>query len=83
MVDDNVRYENVESSNLYAVGYDPENGNLFIIFKIKATGAPGRKWVYYNVPAHVFSELMAAESKGKYHAAHIKKVYGGDELSAG
>lgn len=81
MVDDNVKYDTVSSSNLLAVGYDPDNENLFIIFKNSETGGPGRKYVYYHVPSNVYGELMAAESKGKYHAAYIKKVYSYDQLS--
>jgi hypothetical protein len=74
--DDKVEYQKVGSSNLDRVGYDPESENLWIWFK----GSPPRRYVYYHVPPRVFAELMAAESKGKYHAAHIKKTYSYDQV---
>lgn len=80
MVDDNVSYENVSSSNLLAVGYDKDNSNLFIIFKDK-DGRPSSKYVYYHVPSQVHAELMAAESKGKYLAAYIKGTYSYERLA--
>ena len=79
MIDDGVEYVQVSSSNLHSVGYDPENQNLYIVFQ-NATGGPGRKYAYYHVPPRVYAELMAAESKGRYHAAHIKKVYSYNQL---
>ena len=69
MVDNDVQYASVESSNLAAVGYDAENMNLFVKFK------NGLTYGYLHVPERVYAELMAAESKGKYLAAHVKNVY--------
>jgi hypothetical protein len=80
MIDDNVKYQDVSSSNLLAVGYDEENANLFIVFKDAKTGQPSRKYAYYHVPPNVYAELMAAPSHGKYHAAHIKGRYSYDQL---
>lgn len=80
MIDDNVTYTAVSSSNLHSVGYDEENKNLFIIFKDKKTNAPKSKYVYYHVPPNVYAELMAAPSHGEYHAAHIKNKYSYDQL---
>lgn len=81
MVDDNVQYQPVSSSNLLAVGYDADNENLFIIFKDGKTGAPARKYVYYHVPSQTHAELMAAPSHGKYHAAYIKNHFSYDQIS--
>lgn len=80
MVDDNVEYQEVESSNLHSVGYDPESSNLFVIFK-DALGGPGRKYAYTNVQPHVYAELMAAPSKGKYLNAFVKNAYSYTRLS--
>jgi hypothetical protein len=74
MIDDNVIMEPVESSNLAAVGYDEENSNLFVLFQDK-NGGPGQKYYYTGVPKSVYSELMAAPSKGRFLAAHIKGHY--------
>jgi hypothetical protein len=79
VVDDNVAYEQVSSSNLHSVGYDPENSNLFVIFQ-DATGGPGRKYVYYHCPQSVYAELMAAPSKGKFLHAHVKNKFSYDQI---
>lgn len=77
MVDDTVEYQKVGSSNLDRVGYDAENENLWIWFK----GDPPRRYCYYHVEPRVFAELMAAESKGKYLAAHIKGHYSYNQIT--
>lgn len=62
----------VSSSQLYSVGYDPLKQILEITFKDRKTGLPSSTYEYYNVPAYVHSELMAAESVGQYFGQHIK-----------
>ena len=57
----------VVSSNLSSAGY--ENGNLYITFH------GNRTYVYFDVPEYVYTELLNAESKGKYHARFIKNSY--------
>lgn len=57
----------VSSSHISSIGY--ENGTLYVSF-IK-----GELYAYSGVPCHVYSELMAAESHGKYLARYIKGVY--------
>ena len=59
----------VSSSNLSSVGYDPITKTLFIRF------VNGRTYSYSNVPEGIYCGLMQADSKGKYHAAHIKYSY--------
>ena len=59
----------VSSSNLSAVGYDPNTKTLRIRFH-------SGTYDYYNVPASIHSGLMNASSKGQYHHAHIKNSYG-------
>lgn len=59
----------VESSNLENVGYDPESATLQIGFK------NGYVYEYYDVPQHIYDELMAADSKGKYSHRNIYKVF--------
>lgn len=56
----------VNSSNLSSVGY--ENGNLYIQFH------NGGLYCYHNVPENIYLGLLSAGSKGKYHAAYIKKI---------
>jgi hypothetical protein len=58
----------VVSSNLRAVGYDPVSQTLRIEFH-------NGTYEYYNVPEHVYRNLMSAPSKGRFHAYFIKDVY--------
>ena len=57
----------VESSNLKSVRYDGQN--LFVEF------GKGSIYVYYEVPLELYTELLKAESKGKYLNSNIKNVY--------
>lgn len=59
----------VDSSNLSAVGYDPVSQILRIRFR------SGWIYDYYDVPENVYSGLMNAPSKGKYHNACIKNLF--------
>lgn len=59
----------VKSSDLRAVGYDPRSQILYIDFH------SGGRYMYSGVPVSEHAALMAADSKGKYFAAHIKNVY--------
>ena len=51
----------VDSSNIEAIGYDPDSATLIIQFK-KA----GSIYEYYDVPQYEYDGLMAADSKGSY-----------------
>lgn len=59
----------VESSMIYAVGYDPDTQTLEVVFN--RTGV----YRYYDVPPEEYEELMAAESKGRYMLDCIINVY--------
>ena len=41
----------------------------------------GDVWSYSNVPVKVIEELIAAESKGKYFHANIKKEYDAKKIN--
>ena len=60
----------VESSLIRSVGYDLTNS----ILEIELTGE-GRVYEYFDVPLSVYSELMAAESKGEYFNNYIRDLY--------
>lgn len=60
----------VDSSNIEAVGYDPDSATLTIQF-IKG----GSVYEYYDVPQYEYDGLMAADSKGSYANANIYKNY--------
>jgi rRNA-processing protein FCF1 len=61
------RAQNVNSSNLKAIGYDLATNTLEIEF------LNGSLYQYSNVPEIVYQELMAASSHGQYFDTHIKK----------
>lgn len=61
--------QRVTSSNIASIGYDEETATLEIEFN------NGSIYHYFDVPYNVYSELVSAESHGKYLAAHIKGHY--------
>lgn len=56
-------------STLAAVGYDEENGLLYVRFK------GFRQSVYSGVPREAFEALMESKSKGGYFHEHIRRKY--------
>lgn len=61
--------QSVSSSNIAAVGYDEAEKKLHVQFH------NGSTYAYEGVPADVHSELVGAESVGKYFNAHVKDSY--------
>ncbi|MDV7215481.1 KTSC domain-containing protein [Streptomyces prunicolor] len=59
----------VSSSNLASVGYEPSTGVLEIQFRSRSI------YQYFNVPTSAYQGLMAARSKGSYHAHFILGRY--------
>ena len=59
----------VTSTDITSIGYDPQTRTLEIEFR---TGAVYR---YTEVPPEEHAGLMAAPSKGNYHAIHIRGIY--------
>lgn len=58
----------VESSNLVSVGYDEITSTLEIEFR---SGI----YQYFNVPYHIYEELMSSSSAGTYHHQNIKNAF--------
>lgn len=61
--------KSVESSMIASVGYDADKQILEVEFK------RGGVYQYANVPAAVYSAVMAAQSIGSYFAANIKNSF--------
>lgn len=61
----------VESSQIAAIGHDPETSTLAIQFKGKGD-APGSVYHYQNFDAEQFRALSGAESIGSHFYQHIK-----------
>lgn len=64
-----IEWQYVASSNVEAVRYCRETGELYVRFLRSG------EYVYYNVEEDVFVELLQAESVGKYLARYIKGRY--------
>lgn len=61
--------EYVQSSNVTAIGYDGGTETLEVEFN---TGAI---YQYYNVPQHIYDELIQSPSKGQFMHIYIKNAY--------
>jgi len=64
----------VDSSMIYAVGYDEEAQILEVVFK--RTGV----YRYHNVPKKVYEGLLKAASKGSYMRDMIIDMYPSEQL---
>lgn len=69
-----IEMQDVESSNLAQVGYDPEAQLLAVTFKDK-DGNASDPWHYPNVPPADHAALMNADSIGSHFARNIRNVY--------
>lgn len=59
----------VESSNLKAVGYDQTQSLLRVEF------LDGIVYEYFSVPSKIHSELMGADSHGRYFNKYVRKSF--------
>ena len=64
-----MKREHVLSSNIESIGYDSNSQTLEIEF------LNGTIYQYFDVPHHIFEELMSADSNGKFLTANIKGHY--------
>jgi hypothetical protein len=69
MANDSIELKPVKSSNIKAVGYDPTTLTLRIQYKTD------RVYNYFGVPVEIYTNLMAAESVGKFFWANIRTQY--------
>ena len=59
----------VQSSNVSAIGYDPQTQTLEVEF------LSGWVYQYYGVPEHIHTQFMQAPSKGRFLHAYIRNQY--------
>ena len=59
----------VDSSNIEAVGFDGDAGELVVQF------LSGKTYTYSGVPEETFLALLASNSKGSFLNREIKGVY--------
>ncbi|HEU5102705.1 MAG TPA: KTSC domain-containing protein [Roseiflexaceae bacterium] len=64
----------VDSSMIYALGYDEEQQVLEVVFKRKGV------YRYRDVPKHVYEGLLKASSKGGYMRDTIIDMYPTEHL---
>jgi hypothetical protein len=61
--------EYVASSNIASVGYDEATETLEVEFLNSSI------YQYYNVPIHMYENLMREGSKGRFLSTYIKNTY--------
>ncbi|MGJ8638126.1 MAG: KTSC domain-containing protein [Opitutaceae bacterium] len=64
----------VNSSMLYAVGYDPKSEVLEVVFN------SGKIWRYYDVPLNVYEGLLKTRSVGSYMNSYVIDCYEDEPL---
>jgi hypothetical protein len=64
-----MKRQTVASSNIASIGYDADSQTVEIAF------LNGGVYQYFDVPQHVYEELMSASSHGQYLAQNIKGAY--------
>jgi KTSC domain len=64
----------LDSSALAWVRYLPEQRVLQVGLRT------GRDYDYFDVPPEIYSELLAAESKGRYYNHHIRNEFEFNEI---
>jgi len=64
-----MKLKKVNSSMVYAIGYDSKSKTLEVVFR------SGKAWVYEEVPKKVYQELLKSESIGSYIRENIIDCY--------
>lgn len=67
--------EVIESSNLAAIGYDPDRKQLAVQFK------SGDVFHYDGVDMEFAGRFYAAESRGRFYAGHVKGKITGRKMT--
>ncbi len=69
-----VRLQEVDSSQIHSIGYDPETQTLAVRFTrgYGANRGPGSLYHYSNVAPADFEAFRDAESLGRHFGQHIK-----------
>jgi len=65
----NKTLKKVDSSMVYAVGYDKDTRDLEVVFK------SGKIWIYEDVSKDIYKELMESDSIGSFMRNEIIGCY--------
>jgi len=66
--------QQVSSTSINAVGYDPQTSTLEIEFK------NGRVYRYLNVPPEIYEAFMHSDSHGQYFNTNIRDTFQFDRI---
>jgi hypothetical protein len=69
-----VDWVSVVSSVFSAAAYDPDRGQLYLRFH------SGKVYRYLEFPPEQYDEFLAADSKGRYFARHIRGQFRDEEV---
>ena len=72
-----VEWKAVESSLFTFVAYRPDARQLYLRFR------NGDIYRYFDVPVQVYEAFLAAESKGRYFARHIRNEFRYEQIRVG
>lgn len=64
-----MNHQPVKSTSIRSIAYDAARRTLEIVF------ATGKRYRFSGVPAKVYTDFLAAESKGRYFGTIIRPVY--------
>lgn len=64
----------VVSSNIKAIGYDPDIQSLVVEF------VSGKKYLYADVPPAVYTGFLEAKSMGVFFSRNVRGQYGTERL---
>ena len=64
-----VTMDAVDSSNVMAIGYDAEAGEMHVQFR------GGSTYIYENVPPDLSEEFKASPSKGSFYHERVKSQF--------
>ncbi len=70
-----MKLEKVNSSDIAAIGYDPEHQTLAIEFH--ATG----RYHYFSVPPEIYDQLRQTPTHGKFFHRNIKGKYAWEKVA--
>jgi len=71
-----IKMQNVDSSSLAKVGYDPDYSVLKVQFKNS-----GEFYIYFDVPQSTYAELLNAESIGSYFYYNVRTSFEYEKVS--
>jgi len=63
-------WQSIESKLLSAVAYDAEHSMLYLRFRDS-----GDVYRYFEFPPEQYTQMLAAESRGRYFLAHIRNQF--------